>query len=215
MKLLLKAEPRTKGQKLGERELAGVVYGKGLETKPIKLNSIEFNRVYALSGESSLIDLDLGGEKHKVIVKEIQRDLYKDWVRHVDLYQVNMKEAIETEIPLEFVGEAKAVRELGGILIKEITDLRIECLPGDLVNHIEVDISVLKEFDDTIQVADLALPEGITALQEPDTVIAMIARVKEEKAEEESEAVEGDDKEAGTEAKPEEKSDEAPAEAKE
>ena len=180
MELKLKAQKRKAKENIGADELAAVVYGNGLETQSLKLNRSEFSKVFAIAGESNLIELDLDGNTTKTIVKDIQRHPVKDLIRHVDLYQVNMKELIDAEIPLHFVGESKAVRELGGILIKEINDLKVECLPGDLVNNIDVDISVLKTIDDVIRVEDLNIPKTMTALIDGDTIVAMIAQAKEE-----------------------------------
>src|SRR5680860_1588622 len=144
MELKLSAKKRDTNEKLGLEHLAAVVYGNGVVSQPLKLVRAEFSRIFAVAGESNLIDLDLDGEKTKVLVKEIQKHPVKDLVRHVDLYQVNMKEEINAEIPLHFIGESKAVKELGGILIKEIKEVRIECLPGDLVDHIAVSYTHLR-----------------------------------------------------------------------
>jgi len=104
----------------------------------------------------------------------------KNFLTHADFYQVNMKEKITTEIPLHFIGEAKAIKELGGTLIKDMDSLEVECLPSDLVDHIDVDISVLNTYDDAIRVSDLQLPKGITMVHHTNE---MIAAVKEPKVE--------------------------------
>ena len=180
MELKLSAQKRDTNEKLGLENLAAVVYGKGLVSQSLKLVRGEFAKVFAIAGESNLIDLDLDGEKTKVIVKDIQRHPVKDLVRHVDLYQVNMKEEINAEIPLHFIGESKAVKELGGILIKEINEVRVECLPGDLVDHIDVDISVINDMDDVIKISDLAIPENMTIMLDLESTVAMVAEQKEE-----------------------------------
>lgn len=211
MELKLNAEPREAKEKMDAEHLAAIVYGKGLESKSLKLNRAEFNKVFAEAGESNLINLQLGEEKTKVLVKEIQSHPIKDWFVHVDLYQVNMKEKLNTEIPLEFTGESKAVKELGGILIKEITEIKVECLPGDLVDHINVDISGMTELEDVIKVSDIKLPEGMELLIELDTIVAMVTepRVQEEEpvAEQEEALKEGEAKKDG-EATDEEKKEE-------
>jgi large subunit ribosomal protein L25 len=85
-----------------------------------------------------------------------------------------MKNKLHTEIPLHFVGESKAVREMAGSLIKDVDFLEVECLPEDLVDHIDIDISVLKEFHDNISIHDLNLPKGIKLLNEHDHVIISV-----------------------------------------
>jgi large subunit ribosomal protein L25 len=201
---------RIKQEKLGKDFISAILYGKGLESKMLKVNKIEFDKVFKEAGESNLIDLNTGDGVIKVLVKDIQRDVLKNFVTHIDFYQVNMKEKITTEIPLHFMGESKAVKELGGALIKDISALEVECLPGDLVDHIDVDISVLNTFDDAIRINDINLPAGLTLLLHTNE---MVAAVKEPKVEAEpvaEAAAEGaapsaEAMEAGAEAKGEDK----------
>jgi large subunit ribosomal protein L25 len=180
MEIKLSAKLREKNEKLSADFIPGVIYGKGVENKSLKINKVEFEKAFASAGESNLISLDFGSGTVKVLVKEIQRDVLKNTFTHVDFYQVNMKEKITAEIPLHFIGEAKAIKELGGVLIKDMDHLEVECLPGDLVDHIDVDISVLKTFDDAIRINDLVLPAGVSAVSETNE---MLAAVREPKAE--------------------------------
>jgi len=182
MTIKLSAQLREKKERLNSDFMFGVLYGKGVENKNIKIKKSDFNKVFSEAGESNLIDLDLGAESVKVLVKDTQRDIVKNFFTHVDFYQVNMKEKITTEIPLHFIGEAKAIKELGGTLMKDMDSLEVECLPSDLVDHIDVDISVLKTFDDAIRVNDLILPKGLVLVHHTNE---MIAAVKEPKIEEE------------------------------
>jgi len=182
MTIKLSAQLREKKERLNPDFMFGVLYGKGVENKNIKIKKSDFNKVFNEAGESNLIDLDFGAESVKVLVKDTQRDILKNFFTHVDFYQVNMKEKITTEIPLHFIGEAKAIKELGGALIKDMDSLEVECLPSDLVDHIDVDISVLKTFDDAIRVNDLTLPKGLALVHHTNE---MIAAVKEPKVEEE------------------------------
>jgi len=180
MEIKLAAEPRAKDEKLGADFIPAVVYGKGVENQSLKLKRIDFDKAFKAAGESNLISLNFGQGIVKVIVKDTQHDVMKNIFTHVDFYQVNMKEKITTEIPLHFIGESKAVRELGGSLLKDITAVEIECLPSDLVDHIDVDISALLTFDDSIRLQDLKLAKGLALVsQTNETVVA----VKEPKAE--------------------------------
>ncbi len=183
MILKLKAEARDKQEKLNPDFMPVVLYGKGVKNQNLKIKRQDFEKLFAQAGESNLIDLDYGADKVKVLIKDYQRDVLKGFFTHADFYQVNMKEKITTEIPLHFVGEAKAVKELGGALIKEINVLEVECLPNDLVDHIDVDISVLNTFADAIRINDLNLPAGIALKQHTNEVVAA---VMEPKAEEEA-----------------------------
>lgn len=185
MEFKLKAEKRVKNEKLAADFIPAVLYGKGVENQSLKLKKVDFEKAFNGAGESNLIDLDLGTGIVKVLVKDLQRDVLKYTFTHVDFYQVNMKEKITTEIPLHFIGEAKAIKELGGMLMKEINELEVECLPTDLVDHIDIDISVLATFDDVITIGDLVLPKGLELEHNnAEDVIAMVVEPKAQEVEE-------------------------------
>lgn len=181
MNLKLNAEPRASQEKLEPNFIPAVLYGKGVENKNLKVKKIDFDKVFSSAGESTLIELLAGNEAGvKVLVKDIQRDVLKNFVTHIDFYQVNMKEKIHAEVPLRFVGESKAVKELGGVLIKDISAVEVECLPGDLVDHLEVDIAVLVTFDDAIRTNDLKLPAGVVLVHHTNDVVAAVKEPKVE-----------------------------------
>lgn len=179
----MNAQLREKNEKLSADSLAAVLYGKGVNNQSLKLKKTDFDKVFKVAGESNLITLNFGKEDIKVLVKDIQRDALKNFVTHVDFYQVNMKEKITTEIPLHFVGESKAIKELGGVLIKDIDAVEVECLPGDLVDHIDVNIAVLNTFEDAIRLDDLVLPKGLVLAHHHSNEV--VAAVIEPKVEEE------------------------------
>lgn len=181
MEFKLTVQLRTEKEKLSAEFIPAVLYGKGVENKNLKIKANEFEKAWRGAGESNLISLDLDGQIIKVLVKDTQRNILKHSFTHVDFYQVNMKEKVVTEIPLHFVGEAKAIKELGGALIKDMDHLEVECLPGDLVDHIDVDISVLQTFDDAIRVNDLKLPQGLSPVLHTNEVIAAVMEPKVEK----------------------------------
>jgi len=174
MEFKLKAEKRAKNEKLAADIIPAVLYGKGVENQSLKLKKVDFEKAFNGAGESNLIDLDLGTGIVKVLVKDLQRDILKYTFTHVDFYQVNMKEKITTEIPLHFIGEAKAIKELGGMLMKEINELEVECLPNDLVDHIDIDISVLANFHDEITTEDIVLPKGMKLEDETKRIICSV-----------------------------------------
>ena len=186
MEIKLSAQVRISKEKLGADFIPGVVYGKGVENNNLKIKKVDFEKAFSKAGESNLISLDFGSGPVKVLVKDIQREVLKNTFTHVDFYQVNMKEKITAEIPFHFIGEAKAIKELGGVLIKDMSHLEVECLPGDLVDHIDVDISGLNTFEDGIRINDLILPSGISAVSHTNE---MITAVREPKVEVEPEPV--------------------------
>lgn len=186
MDFKIKVEKREKKEKLSKDFIPAVLYGKEVETKSLKIKKAEFEKIFAGAGESNLIELNLDDTMVKVLVKDVQKNVLNDSLTHADFYQVNMKEKVVTEIPLNFIGESKAVKELGAMLNKDLDNLEVECLPGDLVDHIDVDISVLISFDDAIRIGDLKLPAGVVATGEDEE---MVASVKELKIVEEEEPV--------------------------
>lgn len=186
MEFKLKAEKRELNEKLSAEYIPAVVYGKGIESQSLKLKKIDFEKAFSLAGESNLISLDFGNGEVKVLVKAIQRNVLKHTFSHVDFYQVNMKEKINAVIPLHFIGESKAVKELGGMLMRNLNEIEVECLPSDLVDHIDVDISVIENFDVMIQVKDLPIPNDLKILNNnsDDVVVSVMepkAQVEEEK----------------------------------
>lgn len=174
------------------------IYGFGMENKNIKIKSLNFEKVFSAAGESHLINLEVDGkEPLKVIVKDVQKDPVKNNIIHVDFYQVDMSKKIHTEIILNFIGEPRAVKELGGVLIKHTDSIEIKCLPGDLVDRIDVDLSNLSNFHDSVKAGDLKLPKGIELFGDTDETIAIVLEpakeeVKEEKVEAAEEVKEGE-----------------------
>ncbi len=161
-----------------------ILYGTHVkENINLQVKSVEVEKAFIKAGESTLIDLVVDGkESVKVIIKDVQKDVLKDTLIHVDFYQVDMKEEINTEINFNFIGESKAVKELGGMLIKSMNSIEVKCLPGALVNHIDIDISGLNTFSDSIKLQDLNLPEGIKLVHETNDLIVGVSepRIMEE-----------------------------------
>lgn len=176
--ITLAAKTRETGKNLRAMRTAGnvpaVMYGHGTENRSFAVNYNEFAKVYRSAGESSLIDLAIdGGAIIKTLVKDVQVEPLSGRFSHVDFYQVDLKEKLTAEIPLIFVGESPAVKELGGTLVRSLETVEVECLPMDLVRSIEVDVSVLKAFEDMIRVKDLKVPAGIEIKDSPEETIVI------------------------------------------
>lgn len=187
----LKAFEKTEkpNQTRRDGKIPAVVYGKKFEPAAVAFDAIEFERIYKEAGTSNLIDLSLNDKKVKALVHDLQLDPISGKIIHIDLLKVNMKEKIHAEIPLEFIGDSNAVINLEGSLITPVDSIEVECLPGDLISEISVDISVLDDFEKNIKVSDLKLPEGIEILSDPEEIIAF---VQEPRSEEEMEALNED-----------------------
>jgi len=161
--------------------LPAVLYGNNIANQSLKVKKNEFEKVYGQAGENTLVELQVGENAPvKVLIYDVQKEPVKDRITHIDFYQVDMKKKVTTEIPLVFAGEAKAIKELGGVLIKSMDNLEVECLPDDLVGEIIADISALEKFEDSIKVKDIKLPKGITALADAEQIVATVIEPKAE-----------------------------------
>lgn len=155
-----------------EGDVPAVVYGHGIESRNIAVESRAFDKVHAAAGDSTLIDLKVEGEETvKALIQDVQYEPLYHVPIHVDFRQVKMGEKLETDIALEFIGESPAVKTLGAILNRGLESVSVRCLPKDLVHDIKVDLSGLKEYGDTITVGDIDAPEGIEILDEDDVVV--------------------------------------------
>lgn len=178
------------------------VYGQNFKNKHAQVKAQDLKKAYETAGESNLLDLQIGSEEPlKVMFRDVQVDPVKGIIIHVDFYKVDMTKTITTEIPLEFIGESNAVKTLGGVLNKSFNEIEVECLPGDLIDHIKVDISCLETFDDAIKMQDLNLPKGMALVSNTNDVVVSVVetRVEEEPtvapvAEEGAEKKEGEEK---------------------
>jgi large subunit ribosomal protein L25 len=174
----LAAEARQeKGKKMRAQSLAeripAVVYGRGMSGDALWVKRLDFEKAYRLAGESAILALTVGdGAAVTVLIHDTQFDAVTGKCTHVDFLQVRMDEAIETHVPLTFVGEAPAVKTLGGMLLKTIDEVEVSCLPSDLPHAISVDISTLEDFDRHITVGDLAVPAGVKILNDAQTMVA-------------------------------------------
>lgn len=181
------------------KSIPAVLYGHGIKNIPLIINYNTFEKVYREVGESSLIDLVIDKNAPvKVLIQDLQKDPVNDKIFHVDFHQVKMTEKITTEINLKFIGESRAVKELGGVMVKSLDRIKIECLPNDLIHEIVVDVSSLNTFEDIIRVKDLIKPETITIKEKPEEVVVLVQPPRteeelkslEEKPEEKVEEVE-------------------------
>ena len=190
----INASPRKtvrKGVKVLRREgqLPAVLYGRNFETLPIMFDYRETSRVIQMLGSSTLVVIDLGEESHYALIREKQRDVIKGNLLHVDFQVVSLTEKVHAEVSVELIGEAPAVKDLGGLIIVNNEQLEVEALPRDLPDRIEIDISSLQEIGDTIYVRDLDLEGDVSILADDDEPIVLITlpSVEEEPEEEEVE----------------------------
>lgn len=191
-KIELQAEPRTiRGKKVKTLRrqglVPGVLYGHRNEPMLLQMKAPELSRVLARTGGNRLITLTVGGSKdtHMALAREVQRDVITGNPLHVDFYEVTMTEKIRVEVPIVLVGESPAVERGDGMLLHMLDSIEIECLPGDLLNTIQVDVSALDEVDQAIYIRDLKVPPSVTFLSDSDEMIVKVEYAKAEEEEEE------------------------------
>jgi large subunit ribosomal protein L25 len=191
-KVELKAQRRTvlgRQVKQLRREgwVPGVMYGHGFDSVSLQFEEHSVERLLSHVGGSQLVSIKVAGQKEPemALVRDIQRDVIKGTVLHVDLYRVQMTERLTAEIPLVIIGESPVIRQHEGILLQGISAIEVECLPGDLVDEIAVDLADLQEVGEGVYVRDLAIPSGIDVLTDTDEMIVRIVPLEEEEVIEE------------------------------
>ncbi len=162
------------------KQVPGVVYGHGIVPRALSVPLSTLETAHRKAGESSLISLMVDGKAANVLIKDLQRDPVSGKILHVDFQEVSMQEKLKTQVPIVVKGEAKAVKELGAVLVRSLNHLDIECLPQDLIPDYAVDVSHLANIGDVIRVGDLVVPPQIHVLTRPETVVVNIEKKHEE-----------------------------------
>lgn len=155
-------------------KVPAVMYGNKGTPQMLWVDFLTFSKVFAVAGESSIISLQIDGKKASVIVQDLDHDAMTNRVSHIDFFEVSMNEELEAHIPLEFLGEAPAVREMGGVLVKTLEEVTVSCLPKDLPHTLSIDLTTLTDFSTHIQVKDLVLPKGVKVLTDELTTIVLV-----------------------------------------
>lgn len=164
--------------------IPGIVYGRDMEPVPVSVEPKALSAAIAGEGGiNNLITLQGGGDLDKVvvIVADLQRDPIKRTPEHVDLHRVNMNEKVRINVPVTLLGTAAGVKE-GGLLDFAHHSLHIECLPGQIPEHVEVNIEDLK-IGHAIHVDEITFPQGVKCLDNPKTqVVGVLGKAKDEAA---------------------------------
>ena len=184
MTFSLTVETRTeRGKQLEKLRKAGklpaVIYGPKEEGLSLTLDKGAFEKVLKQAGESSVITLTGLATPKEVLVQDVAFDARKGGIVHVDFYAVEAGKEITVDVPLEFVGEAPAVK-LGGTLTKVLHEIEVTCTPGNLPQHITVDVTSLDTFEKQIHVKDLVVPKNVKIENDPEDVVALVQAVAEE-----------------------------------
>lgn len=165
--------------------LPATIYGKDIKSLSVQVMLKEFEKIHKEVRETGLVDLTLDSEKtHPVLIKNVQLDPKTSLPIHADFYQVNLTEKIRAHVPVEPVGEPKAVVDKIGILEVPLSEIEVEALPTDLPEKIEVDVANLANIDDQITVADVKVSTGVTIVTEPGQILFKIGELVTKEAEE-------------------------------
>ena len=154
--------------------IPAVLYGRDLESMPIQVQKKDFQKVYEKAGESTLVYIKVSEKLYPTIIHDIAIDPIEDDVIHADFYKVSLTEKITAKVPLVFIGESSAVKDLAGILVKNINEVEVEALPQDLPHNIEVDISKLATFEDHIFIKDLPISDKVELKEKPDEIVVLV-----------------------------------------
>ena len=159
-KTILKADKRTvEGRKVKNLRKKGImpgnVYGKKVKSQAVQVDLKDFEKIYKEAGETGLLTLTLGSEERPVLIHNLQVHPVTSEPVHVDFLQVDLKEKVEADIPVELTGESPAEKQSIGTVVQYLNEIKVEALPADLPEKFTVDVSALSEVDQAIMVKDL------------------------------------------------------------
>lgn len=196
-KIELQAQVRTVlGSKVKEIRRQGfvpaVLYGKNQDSMPLQVPVKDFARVLKEAGESTLVYVSVGDQSFPTIIHDVTRDALTDQILHADFHKVRLDQKIKANVPVVFEGESPAVKELGGIFVRNVNELEVEALPQDLPHEIKIDLSGLKNLNDQILLKDIMLADKVKLMGNEEEIIA---KIQEPLTEEQLKAMmEGDQK---------------------
>ena len=154
--------------------MPAVLYGKNQESIPLQVSVKDFRKAFELAGESTLIYLSVDGQSYPTIINDIAKDAINDDILHADFYKVRLDEKIKAKVAVVFQGESPAVKDLGGIFVRNINELEIEAFPQDLPHEVVIDLSSLKNIGDQILVKDLKLDSKLNVVAEIEEIVATV-----------------------------------------
>jgi large subunit ribosomal protein L25 len=183
-----------------EGKVPAILYGPETENVSLSLDKKDlFQILKSESGENTIFKVSYDSQTQDVMIKDLQKDPTSDRLLHVDLILITMDKEIRVSVPVVLVGEAVGVKSEGGFVDFVLRELEIECLPNDIPEHIDVDLTEL-HLHQSIKVEEITPPAGVAFISDPDSVIAMIqAQAKEEEVvveeelEEEGEVIAGEE----------------------
>lgn len=194
----LKAEIRKiTGRKIKNLRVQGLlpanVSGKKIKSEAVQVNLKEFKKVFAEAGETGLVELKIGSDTRPVLIHNIQRNPVSDEYIHADFLQVDLKEKVEAEVPVELTGESPAEKQSIGTVVQYLNEIRVEALPTDLPEKFVIDVSTLSEVDQAVYVKDVKVDKSkVDIKDDPEEIVVKVEPPQKEEVVEAPVPVEGE-----------------------
>lgn len=190
----IEAQARTiTGKKVSQVRKSGfvpvTVYGPKVQPLSLQIPYRALEVALLKAGGTTLIDLNVDGATHTVLARQVQRDVIRGTILHVDFFVVDQASVIRTDTPIHFINESPAVTARRGILVTGTNNITIEVLPKNLMHFIEVDLSLLKDVGSSILVGDLKLGPDVRIINDPEEMIVHVAHTSAARSEEDEEAL--------------------------
>lgn len=154
--------------------IPAILYGKSQEPLPLQVYVKDFTKALKEAGESTLVYVNVNDQSYPTIIHDVAKDPLTDGILHADFYKVSLDEKIKTKVPVVFIGESPAVKDLGGIFVRNVNELEVEALPQDLPHEITVSTSSLKNFGDQVLVKDIDLGTNVKIEADSETIVATV-----------------------------------------
>ena len=157
-----------------EGKLPAIMYGRGQNPQPLLLDLREASHSLGHMAASSLLTLDVDGDKHLAVIREKQRDFIRGTLKHIDVQVVSMNEKLRLHVSITVKGESLAIKDFNGVLVSGLEEVEVECFPQDLPEEIVVDISSIQKIGDGIYVRDLVPPPNVVILEDKDEMVVLV-----------------------------------------
>lgn len=181
----LKAEPREiKGRKVKKLREKGVlpanIYGKKIKSQAVKVDLLDFEKVFRKTGETGLVELTVKGKKRPVLIHNVQTDPMTDSFVHADFLQVDLKQKVVAQVPIDLSGEAPAEKQGLGTVVQHLDEIEVEALPADLPDKFDIDLATLSKVDDAIYVKDLPSDKKVEIKNDSEQMIVKVEALRKE-----------------------------------
>jgi large subunit ribosomal protein L25 len=158
-----------------EGMIPAICYGAGKDNVAVQMDYQDYKRTHIAAGENTVVELDIDGEKHNVLIHDMQIDPIYSTASHVDFLILDMKVKVDAYVPIVVIGETVAVKEQGGTLNTPLSELHVRCLPGNIPHEFTIDVSGITDFHTALHVSDLEIPADVEVLTEAELTIVNVS----------------------------------------